>query len=219
VTGDTQGREAQAQVARAGRVLARHGLVTAFGHVSVRADRQLLITPAADLAEIGAADLILVDLDTETLPPGAPAETWAHLRLYAARPDVGAIARAQPPPAFAAAAVTSVIRPLHGQACWIGDQLPVHDDPRLLRSAALADAAVSALGQGNGLLLRGNGAIACGRTPEDAVTRMWLLAAACQAWLAAKAAGEPKALSADEIASWRAAERELLPRLWRHLSR
>jgi HCOMODA/2-hydroxy-3-carboxy-muconic semialdehyde decarboxylase len=164
------------------------------------------------------ADLISIDLDAAALPPGAPAEAWAHLRVYAARPDVAAIARAQPPAAFAAAAVTSLIRPLHGQACWVGEQIPVHDDPRLLRSAGLADAAAATLGQADGLLLRGNGALTCGASPGEAVTRMWLLAAACEAWLSASAAGEPKELSADEVASWRGVQRELLPRLWRHLS-
>ncbi len=29
-----------------------------------------------------------------TLPAGAPAEAWAHLALYRARPDAAAIARA-----------------------------------------------------------------------------------------------------------------------------
>jgi HCOMODA/2-hydroxy-3-carboxy-muconic semialdehyde decarboxylase len=200
-------------------MLARHGLVTAFGHVSARSGRQLVITPAADLAEVTAADLIVIDLDAVALPPGAPAEAWAHLRVYAARPDVSAIARAQPAAAFAVAAVTSVIRPLHGQASWLGDQVPVHDDPRLLRSAALGDAAASTLGEGDGLLLRGNGALTCGSSPDQAATRMWLLAAACQTWLSASAAGRPKELTADEVASWRAVQRELLPRLWRHLSR
>ncbi len=200
-------------------MLARHGLVTAFGHVSARSGRQLIITPVADLADVTAADLVMIDLDAAALPPGAPAEAWAHLRVYAARPEVMAIARAQPAAAFAASAVTSRIKPLHGQACWLGEEIPVHDDPRLLRSAALADAATGALGQGDALLLRGNGALTCGATPGEAVTRMWLLAAACEAWLAAAAAGRPKELTADEMASWRSVQRELLPRLWRHLSR
>jgi ribulose-5-phosphate 4-epimerase/fuculose-1-phosphate aldolase len=200
-------------------VLARHGLVTAFGHVSARSGRQLIITPAVDLAEVTVADLVLVDLDAEMLPRAAPPEAWAHLRLYAARPDVAAIARAQPPAAFAAAAVTSVIRPLHGQASWVGDQIPVHDDARLLRSPELADAAVSVLGHGNGLLLRGNGALTCGATPGEAATRMWLLAVACETWLSATAAGQPTELSAEEVASWRTARHKLLPRLWQHLSR
>jgi HCOMODA/2-hydroxy-3-carboxy-muconic semialdehyde decarboxylase len=200
-------------------VLARHGLVTAFGHVSERAGRQMVITPAADLGEVTATELFDVDLDATELPSGAPAEAWAHLRVYAARPDVAAIARAQPRAAFAAAAVTSVLRPLHGQACWLGDQVPVHDDARLLRSAGLAAAAAATLGQGDALLLRGNGALTCGSTVGEAVARMWLLAAACEAWLAASAAGQPKELSAEEVASWRATGGQLLPRLWRHLSR
>ena len=40
----------RAEVAEAANVLARLGLVTAFGHVSARAGKSMLITPAADLA-------------------------------------------------------------------------------------------------------------------------------------------------------------------------
>ena len=57
---------------------------------------------------------------------------------------------------------------------------------------------------------------------------MWLLAAACDVYLAAMSASgaasgaAPGAspvtpLSAGEIASWRAVGGELLPRLWQHL--
>jgi hypothetical protein len=48
------------EVAEAARVLARLGLVTAFGHVSARADDSMLITPAADLAGVTAASVIEV---------------------------------------------------------------------------------------------------------------------------------------------------------------
>lgn len=80
------------------------------------------------------------------------------------------------------------------------------------------------------MLLRGNGAITLGATPGLAVARMWVLAAACEVYLAARGARETMGtgfgtpcsvtpLSADEIASWRAAGDELLPRLWEHLRR
>ena len=49
------------------------------------------------------------------------------------------------------------------------------------------------------------------------MTRMWLLAAACEVYLAARAAGPVTPLTADEIAAWRAAGPGLLPRLWQHL--
>ena len=181
----------------------------------------MVITPAADLATVGVADLIEVDLAGPALPPGAPAEAWAHLRVYAARPDVHAIARAQPAAAFAVSAVTAYLPPVYGQACWLapGAGVPVHEPGRLLRSAVLADDAARTLGRSDALLLRGNGAITCGITPELAVTRMWLLAAACEAWLAASAAGSPRPMDPGEIESWRAVGPELLPRLWQHLRR
>src|SRR5271154_4231940 len=93
---------AAAAVAEAANVLARLGLVTAYGHVSARAGEAMLITPAADLAEVMASQVIEVPLTvTPPLPAGVPAEAWAHLALYRARPDAAAIARAQPVSGFA----------------------------------------------------------------------------------------------------------------------
>jgi HCOMODA/2-hydroxy-3-carboxy-muconic semialdehyde decarboxylase len=186
--------------------------------VSARTRAGFAISPAADLAVIGAGHVIEVSGDAVALPVGAPAEAWAHLAIYRARPDVAAIARAQPPSAFAAAAAGKALHPLYGQACWLGETVPVHDDARLLRSRALAEAAAEALPGGEALLLRGNGAITVGASPGLAVARMWLLAAACQVWTTTPAA-ERRALSSTEIASWRAVGDELLPRLWAHLSR
>ena len=218
-------------VAEAANVLARLGLVTAYGHVSARAGEAMLITPAADLAEVTASQVIEVPLTaTPPLPAGVPAEAWAHLALYRARPDAAAIARAQPVSGFAAAATTTSLRPLHGQAAWLGESIPVHDSALLLRSPELAERAARLLTVGEAVLLRGNGAITLGATPGLAVARMWVLAAACEIYLAARGVRETMGtgfgtpysvtpLSADEIASWRAAGDELLPRLWQHLCR
>jgi ribulose-5-phosphate 4-epimerase/fuculose-1-phosphate aldolase len=222
--------ELREEIAEAANVLSRLGLVTAYGHVSARAGTSMLITPAADLARVTAAGLLEVPLapagDTlaagGALPAGVPAEAWAHLALYRTRPDAAAIARAQPASAFAAAAATRSMVPLHGQAAWLGESIPVHDGAELLRSPALADSAAGSLPAGEALLLRGNGALTLGATPGVAVARMWLLAAACDVYLAATAAsgpGGPVPLSGAEVASWRAVRDELLPRLWQHLRR
>lgn len=207
------------ELAEAARVLSRLGLVTAYGHVSARAGSRMLITPAADLAEVGESALVDMPIGASALPADAPAEAWAHLALYRARPDAQSIARAQPPSALAAAAATTALRPLHGQAAWLGESVPVYDSACLLRSAELADRAASALPAGEALLLRGNGALTLGATPGLAVTRMWLLSAACDIWLAARATGHVTPLTAAEVVSWRAAAAELLPRLWQHLRR
>ncbi len=215
------------EVAEAANVLARLGLVTAFGHVSARAGESMLITPAADLAVVTGSGVIEVPLAAGarpggTLPAGAPAEAWAHLALYHARPDAAAIARAQPASAFAVAATVSWLVPLHGQAAWLGESVPVHDDAALLRSPEQAERAADCLPAGEALLLRGNGALTLGAAPGLAVTRMWLLAAACDVYLtalAASGANPVTPLSGEEIASWRAVGGELLPRLWQHLRR
>jgi HCOMODA/2-hydroxy-3-carboxy-muconic semialdehyde decarboxylase len=217
--------EQRADVAEAARVLAALGLVTAFGHVSARAGDDILITPAADLATVTPADLITIPARTGApggppgLPPGAPAEAWAHLAVYQARPDLGAVARAQPPSAFAVTATTPELVPLHGQAAWLGPVVPVHGSAILLRSPHLARAAADRLRDGEALLLRGNGALTVGADPGLAVARMWLLAAACDTWLAARAAGPVTPLAPAEIEAWRSAGVELLPRLWQHLRR
>jgi HCOMODA/2-hydroxy-3-carboxy-muconic semialdehyde decarboxylase len=224
------------EVAEAAHVLAGLGLVTAFGHVSARVGGVMLITPAADLAGVTADGLIEVPLEALTqgptegavkgvaLPPGAPAEAWAHLAVYRQRPEGDAVARAQPPSAFAAAAAAGAdgaIRPLYGQAAWLGERVPVYDDARLLRSPVLASAAAASLPDGEALLLRGNGALTLGATPGLAVARMWLLSVACQAFLDARAAGAAgeavTPLRPAEVESWRAVAPELLPRLWQHL--
>jgi HCOMODA/2-hydroxy-3-carboxy-muconic semialdehyde decarboxylase len=219
------------EVAGAANVLARLGLVTAYGHVSARAGESMLITPAADLARVTASGVIEVplaagSLPAETLPAGVPAEAWAHLALYRARPDAAAIARAQPPGAFAVAAAVTRMVPLYGQAAWLGESVPVYDDAALLRSPDQAERAARCLPAGEALLLRGNGAVTLGASPGLAVARMWLLAAACDVYLAALAASGANPvtpvtpvtpLSAGEIASWRAVGGELLPRLWQHL--
>ena len=200
-------------------MLSRLGLVTAYGHVSARIGAWMLITPAADLATVAAPGIVAVPLDASLLPTTAPAESWVHLALYRARPDAGAIVRAQPAGAFAVAATTTSLAPLYGQAAWLGESVPVHGSAHLLRSPECAEDAARSLPTGEALLLRGNGAVTLGPTPGVAVARMWLLAAACDTYRAAQAAGRPRPLSTEEVTSWRAAGDGLLPRLWQHLRR
>ncbi|MFD3590789.1 class II aldolase/adducin family protein [Streptomyces sp. NPDC058683] len=203
----------------AAHVLAGLGLVTAFGHVSVRHGDSVLITPPKELDLVVPDELVEIPLTADALPAGAPPEAWGHLAVYRARPDVTAVARAQPEAILAAGAVTDRITVLHGQAAWLGASIPVHDDARLLRSAERAERAARMLGTSDALVLRGNGALTAGAAPGIAVTRMWLLDAACRIHLAAHGAGPVTALSPEEITAWRAAAPPLLERLWAHLRR
>ena len=203
-------------VVEAARVLAALGLVDAFGHVSARAGDALLITPPRALDQAGGADLVPVPLDAVDLPPEAPPETWLHLAVYRARPDVAAVARAQPASTLAVGAIGTGLVPAFGQAAWLGRRVPVHPVPRLLRTVELATAAAATLGDADAMVLRGNGAVATGSDPGIAVARMHLLATACRVHAAAP---DAVPLDDDDIAAWRAAAPPLLHRLWLHLAR
>jgi HCOMODA/2-hydroxy-3-carboxy-muconic semialdehyde decarboxylase len=206
------------QVADAARALAALGLVDAFGHVSARDDDHMVITPATDLGAVEASDCLRVPLAATSLPSGCPAEAWAHLALYERFPATGAIARAQPASSLAAGRLTDTIAPTHGQACWLGDSVPVYPSALLVREADRGRSLAEAMGSGDAMILRGNGAIVMARDPATAVATMSVLATACTVWLQTR--DEPvAALSAEEVRSWQAVKQELLPRLGAHLLR
>lgn len=202
----------------AGRALARHGLVDAFGHVSARTDDgSWAITPPVPLARATAGSVRTLDLTTPDLAPGVPREAWIHREIAAARPDVGAVCRAQPPTATALAGAGVPIRPLHGQGAFLGPQVAVHDDPRLVRDRAAAARLAATLGAGSAVLMRGNGAVTVGADVSEAIARMWVLERSALMNATAAASGTPIPLDDDEQDAWRAVAPELLHRIWLYL--
>lgn len=210
-------RRTGTSVVAAGRVVAALGLVDAFGHVSRRTAGGYEITGVGCLDRLGEGDVVVVDPASRELPPGAPGEAWLHSAVYRSRPDVGAVVRAQPLASLAVGATTDVLPVLHGQAAWLGGPVPVHLSARLLRTAELGGAAAATLGGGGAVVLRGNGAFTVGADVAEAVVRMHLLAAACEVWLRASAAGEPAPLVEQDAQAWAEAAPALVPRLWEHL--
>jgi len=211
----------RAEVVAVSRRLHENGWVANHdGNISVRlhGDR-LLITPTAySKRDVDDAALIIVDFDGKVLEGRKKpfSELELHLAIYRARPDVGAIARGQPEATLAVGADHDELAPLHGQAAWLGRRIPVHPVPRLLRTAELAAAAASTLGEAEAMVLRGNGAVTTGTDPGTAVARMHLLAATCRVHATVR---HPVPLDEDDITAWRTAAPPLLTRLWLHLAR
>ena len=206
------------ELVAAGRALAAEGLVTAFGHVSARTDAETAqITPPLPLGSLRDEDALLqLSLDVEELPPGAPGEAWIHWAIYRARGEVGAVCRAQPPTATTCSVTATPIRALHGQGAFLGEEVPVHDDARLIRSQELGLRVAERLGGGTAMLLRGNGAVTVGATVGEAVARMWVLEASARLNLSAPQA---RVLGPDEFAAWAEVAPEILERIWRYLTR
>jgi HCOMODA/2-hydroxy-3-carboxy-muconic semialdehyde decarboxylase len=206
------------EIVEGARALARLGLVDAFGHLSARTGQVAVITPPQPLSTVRSADLLELPLgELDALPAGLPGEAWIHWAFYRARPDVGAVCRAQPPSALPWAALADELPALNGQAALVGAPVPVLGDGRLIRDRRRAEARAAAAGTSLGIVLRGNGAVTLGRDVGAAVARMLLLERSAEVNLRARAAGNPRPLDAEAAAAWQAVGDDLLGRLWAYL--
>lgn len=177
---------AAAEVATVARLLAAAGLVEAFGHVSARlGGGGFAITSTAPLGRATAAETLACDEGGRPLGDGGglPLETPLHAAIYAARDDVGAICRTHSPAAVAAGAGGEVPPVAHGLGGLSG-RIALFDDPQLVTDGERAAAAAAALGAGDCLLIRGNGAVATGTSLPEAAVRAWYLEERARVWRA-----------------------------------
>lgn len=213
------GDDVTAEVTRAAHVLAALGLADAFGHVSARIDAETyLITPPEPLADARPDRLVRVGLGASP-PSSAPREAWLHSVAYRRRPELTGVARAQPPAAFAAGAMSGTWRPVHGHGALLGPAIPIHDVALLARDQARADAVVTTLGDGRAVVMRASGALTVApEGPGAAVAAMWVVETAARMRCALVGARGIRELSAEEAAAWTALAPELLSRIWSYLA-
>lgn len=178
--------ELRSDIATVARAFSRLNYVHAFGHVSRRLDRTLLITPTRPpLGAVRAGDVIELDFEGNVVSGdvGArPIEVFLHIGIYEARADVGAICRTHAhfastwPPEGKLPAVQ------HGFGGVVG-AVAAYDSTDLIHDAERGRGAARALGNANGLILRGNGVATVGHTLAEAAVRMWSLEERfAQAW-------------------------------------
>jgi len=209
--------EAALRIRLAGRALARHGLVHAYGHCSMRLDeRTVLVSPGKPLGLMAPGEACLPVRIDEPLPPTVLGEVRAHLAIYRRRPDVNGIVRAMPPNVMSLAAMALTPRARHGFGAYFHPRPPLLNDPQLLRSDAQAETAAETLGDARALLMRGNGCIIAGASIEEALVLCWYLEDAARIELAALAAGrgDEALLGAEDAyarATWSGLIRE---RMW-----
>lgn len=169
--------ELRAEVAATARMLARAGLLEAFGHVSARTTGGMLITSTQPLAEATADDVIVFEDGRAVGGPvdHTPLEVPMHAAVYEARADVHAICRGHPPAAVAWGVGTDDVPLLHGLGGMAGERVRVHPDIRLIKDAESGSAVAATLGGDTCVVLRANGALAVGPTLIEAATSLWYL--------------------------------------------
>lgn len=205
----------------AARALGRAGLVHAYGHCSARIDAErFLVCPPVPmgLTPVGAA---CTEAPVQgPLPHGVLGEVRLHQRIYATRPQAGGVVRFMGPQMMTLAALGRVPQMRHGFGTYFAPHVGFWDDVQLIRDDAKANAAIAAMGESAGLIMRGNGAVTAGDSLEEAVVLAWYLEDACRVELAALSAGLADAPTiSPEAATARATKAgRIFERMWDYLT-
>jgi L-ribulose-5-phosphate 4-epimerase len=213
-------------VVRAAKILIKRGICEAFGHVSGRlpgTDR-FIITPSLSMATVDSVrDLVHVNLKGEKVEGRnrQPYESWLHIALYRARPDVGGIVRAHSFTTSAFSVAGESVKPVHDFGAMMLGAIPVFLDPRLIENEEIGTRLAQFIGKGAGALLRGNGTAIVGKNVLEALVRSVFLEESAMLQLKAKQIGRPLYFTPEEVAERGnvALETPHMLRAWEHYCR
>ena len=119
----------------ANRTLARLSVLDAFGHVSVRDPRnprRYLISRSIAPESVTAADILLLDLDSQTVDAKDDGkllyrERFIHGEIYKARSDVNAVVHSHSPTVVPFTVTRAKLRPLLHNAGFLGLGVPLFE--------------------------------------------------------------------------------------------
>jgi ribulose-5-phosphate 4-epimerase/fuculose-1-phosphate aldolase len=168
----------------ANRILAGEGVLDAYGHVSVRHDRnpgRYLLARDLAPALVTAADILEYDLDSNPVDARGRSqyrERFIHGEIYRARADVAAVVHNHSPALIPFSLGEVPLRPVFHMAAFVVEGVPVFDAPRdlgihqlLIESPQLGRALARTLGAKPAVLIRGHGAAVVGTSLPMAVGR------------------------------------------------
>jgi ribulose-5-phosphate 4-epimerase/fuculose-1-phosphate aldolase len=200
------------ELVTANRILAREGVVDAFGHVSVRhpEETERFILSRARAPEcIEAADLM--EFTLEGVPIDAAgrkpyAERFIHAAVYEARPDVYAVVHHHSPSVIPFGITGTPLRPVMHMCASMGAHVPLWDSRTvfgntnlLVTSMDMARDLAAALGKRAVALMRGHGAVVAGQSLRDVVFNSVYLELNAELQWKASSLGEINFLTDGEI--------------------
>jgi L-fuculose-phosphate aldolase len=192
---------AREAVAAASRRLAREGLVPATaGNVSARVEDRVVVTPTgAVLAELGPDLTTVVDMDGNVVEGSLEptSELFLHLGVYE-RFDAGAVVHTHSPVATALSCVVDELPPVHYQMLAFGGGVRVAPYATF-GSPELAENVHAALEGRSAALMQNHGAVCFASDCAAATELALLLEWACEVYWRARAVGEPRVLSENEL--------------------
>lgn len=166
-------------------ILAQHGVLDAFGHVSMRhpADPNRYLLSRNLAPELcTTADIVEYDLDSEPVDTNAPRgflERYIHGEIYRSRPDVGSVIHTHSPSVVPFGVTKTAMQPIYHMSGFLGRGVPVYDIRK--ESGRMTDILVREPGHGRDLarvladkpmaLMRGHGNVVVAENVKVAVYR------------------------------------------------
>ena len=218
----------------ANRILFHQGVVDAFGHVSVRHNRdssRFLMSRSLAPGLVTAADIVeLAVASGEALSAPAPRlylERYIHSEIYKARPDVMAVVHNHSPAVLPFTVVRGVpLRPICHMCGFLasaGRDGPAVFEIRdhagdgsdlLIRNQALGAALATTLGEDRVVLMRGHGCAVVGPSVRVAVYRTVYTELNARLLQQALAMGEVTTLTPAEAEATRVTNEAQVDRPW-----
>jgi HCOMODA/2-hydroxy-3-carboxy-muconic semialdehyde decarboxylase len=166
------------------RILATHGVIDAYGHVSLRSPKdpnRYYLARAIAPEKVREDDLIQYDLESSPIDAkgrDSVRERFIHGEIYRARPEVMAVVHHHSPSVVPFSVTGVPMRPLFHMAAFVGEGLPnfeIRDAEKgtdlLVKTPKLGKALAVTLGKKPASLMRGHGAVVVGENIARAVGR------------------------------------------------
>jgi len=167
------------------RILAAHGVIDAYGHVSLRSPdnpNRFFLARAIAPQTVQIEDILEYDLDSKPIDPkgrDSVNERFIHSEIYRARPDVMSVVHNHSPSVVPFSVTGVKLRALFHMASFIGvEGLPNFEIRKvkkgsdlLVRDAKLGAALAKTLGKNAAALMRGHGSVTVGENIMRSVGR------------------------------------------------
>jgi ribulose-5-phosphate 4-epimerase/fuculose-1-phosphate aldolase len=173
--------EALEDLVAANRILAAHGVIDAYGHVSLRSPRGYIVARSIAPERVQLEDLIEYDLDSNPLDADgreSVRERFIHGEIYKARPDVMAVVHNHSPSVIPFSVTGVPMQAIFHMAAFVGEGVPNFEirDVRkgtdlLVKDPQLGAALAKVLAAKPAALMRGHGAVVVGEGLPRAVGR------------------------------------------------
>lgn len=212
------------------KILYRQKVVDAFGHLSVRHDKdpaRYLMSRYVPPSFVTAGDIVTFDLDSNPLDKTGLryySERFIHGEIYKLRPDVQAIVHCHAPQLIPFAATKVPLRPLYHMSAFLGCRgcgVPVFDiretagmTDMLIRTPELGKALAASLDDKPIVLMRGHGATIVGASIKQAVYRSIYAVENAALQMDAVRLGEPVYLADEEAVKAAESADKVVERPW-----